>query len=140
MYNIEFTKYAQGQFDKLFQELKPLLRPELVNLVLDGERLVAFSITIPDLNPMIQTLNGRLSLWDKLRLLYAGRFGPLKKIRSMVLGVRQPYQRRRLHHAMIIHTFLYMLRHTPCEACDLSLVPESLWPWVKDLICSLLTP
>ncbi len=124
---------SQKQFDKLFGELKPLLRPRLVNLILDGDRLVAFSITIPDLNPLIQTLNGRLSFWDKLRLLYAGRFGQLKKIRALVLGVQQAYQRRRLHHAMVMHTFLYVVRNTPCEACDLSLIPENLWPYVKDL-------
>lgn len=124
---------SRQQFDKLFQELKPLLRPDLVNLVLDGDRLVAFSITIPDLNPLVQQLNGRLSLWGKLRLLYAAQFGPLKKARALVLGVHQPYQTRRLHYAMVLKTYLHILRNTPCEACDLSLIPENLRTYLKAL-------
>jgi hypothetical protein len=124
---------SQGQFDKLFQELQPLLRPELVNLVLDGDHLVAFSITIPDLNPLVRRLNGRFSLWDQLRLLYAAKFGPLKKARALVLGVHQPYQARRLHYAMVLKTYLHILRNTPCEACDLSLVPENLRSYLKAL-------
>jgi len=121
------------QFRYFIQELKPLLRPELVNLVLDGERVVAFGIAIPDINPLIQQLNGRWSLLDRLRLLYAARFGPLRQVRALVLGVRQPYQGRRLHYAIILRTYLYLARETPCEVCDLSLVPENLWPWVKTI-------
>ncbi len=124
---------SRGQFRQMFRDLKPLLRPELVNLVLDGGRLAAFSITVPDLNPLIQKLDGRLSLLGRLRLLYTGRFGPLRRVRALVLGVRQPYQRRRLHYAMIMNTYLYLVRHTPCEACDLSLIPENLRSWIKDL-------
>jgi len=124
---------SPGQFRDLLQELKPLLRLELVNLVLDGDRLVAFGIAIPDLNPLIQQLNGRLRLWGRLRLLYAAKYGPLRKVRALVLGVRQPYQRRRLHYAMILRTYLYLVRQTPCEACDLSLIPENLWPGVKSI-------
>lgn len=124
---------SRGQFDNLFHELRPLIRPELCNLVLDGDRLVAFSITVPDINPVVKELNGRLSLWGKLRLLYAARYGTLRKARSLVLGVHQPYQARRLHYAMVINTYLYILRHTPCEVCDLSLVPENLTSYLKAL-------
>ncbi len=124
---------SRRQFDDLFRELRPLIRPKLCNLVLDGDRLVAFSITVPDLNPLVQKLNGRLSLLGKLRLLYAARFGPLRKARGLVLGVHQPYQARRLHYAMVINTCLYILRHTPCEVCDLSLVPENLITYLKAL-------
>lgn len=124
---------SRRQFDNLFHELRPLIRPELCNLVLDGDRLVAFSITVPDLNPVVKELNGRLSLWGKLRLLYAARYGTLRKARSLVLGVHQPYQARRLHYAMVINTYLNILRHTPCEVCDLSLVPENLTSYLKAL-------
>ncbi len=124
---------SRSQFKHLFKELRPLIRPELCNLVLDGDRLVAFSITVPDLNPLVKELNGRLSLWGRLKLLYAARFAPLRKTRAMVLGVHQPYQTRRLHYAMVINTYLYLVRHTPCEVCDLSLIPENLISYLKAL-------
>jgi hypothetical protein len=107
-------------------DLKPILRPDLVNLILDQGRLVAFSIVVPDLNPLIQKLDGRLTLWGKLRLLYEGKYKPVRKVRALMLGVHQPYQRRGLHVAMILRTYLYLMRHTPWEMADLSLIPENL--------------
>jgi hypothetical protein len=121
------------QFKTFFHELKPLLRPELVNLMLDGDRLVAFNIAIPDINPLIKKLNGRLTWWGKLQLWYEARFRPFQKARALVLGVLQPYQNRRLHHALIIRTYVNIVKQTPCQVCDLSLIPENLGPYIKAL-------
>lgn len=124
---------SRRQFDNLFRELAPLIRPELVNLILHDDKVVAFSITIPDLNPVVKQLNGRLTPWGKLRLWYAARFAPLRKVRALVLGVHQPYQGKRLHYALVLNTYFYLARHTPCESCDLSLIPENLTSYLKAL-------
>jgi hypothetical protein len=121
------------QYKMFFHELKPLLRPELSNIILDGDKLVAFNIAIPDINPFIQKLNGRLTWWDKLGLWYEAKFQPIKKARGLVLGVLQPYQNRRLHHALIIKTYINIVKNTPCDVCDLSLIPETLGPYIKAL-------
>jgi hypothetical protein len=121
------------QFKTFFHELKPLLRPELINLILDGDRLVAFNIAIPDINPLIKKFNGRLTWWGKLQLWYAAKFQPFKKARGLVLGVLQQYQNRRLHHALIIRTYINIVKRTPCQVCDLSLIPENLGPYIKAL-------
>lgn len=121
------------QFKTFFHELKPLLRPELVNLILDGDRLVAFNVVIPDINPLIQTFDGRLTWWRQLRLWHAAKYGPIHKARGLVLGVLQPYQNRRLHHALIIRTIINIVKGTPCQSCDLSLIPENLGPYIKAL-------
>ena len=52
---------------------------DLVQMVLDGERLVGFGIVLPDLNPQVQKLDGRLNPWDKLWLLYHAKFAPVRK-------------------------------------------------------------
>jgi hypothetical protein len=104
-----------------------------VNLILDGDRLAGFGIVIPDLNPLVQKFNGRLSPWGRLRLYYAARFAPVCKVRALIVGVRQPYQRRFLHHAMVMRTYLHLVRHTPCDFCDFSLIPENLTHWLKTL-------
>ncbi len=94
---------------------------------------MAFNIAIPDINPFIKKLNGRLTWWDKLGLWYEAKFRPIKKARGLVLGVLQPYQNRRLHHALIIKTYINIVKNTPCEVCDLSLIPENLGPYIKAL-------
>ena len=77
----------------------------------------AFAISLPDLNPLIRKLNGRLTLWGKLRLLYWAKYRPVRKVRALVVGISQPYQRRSLHLAMILRTYIHLVKHTPCEFC-----------------------
>jgi hypothetical protein len=125
--------WSRGQFRLLLLELKPLLRPELVNLIMDGDRLVALTLTVPDLNPLIQKLNEQLTLWGKLRLLYAARYAPLRKVRVLVLGVSQRYQPQRLHHVLIFRTYLHAARLSTSVIADLSLIPENLRPYLKTL-------
>ncbi len=122
---------TRKQFQSFYEELKLLLRPNLVSSLLDGDDLVAFSIVLPDLNPLVKTFNGKLSFWNKLRLLYAAKYQPVKKARALVLGVRQRYQRRKLHQALILKSYVDAVRETPCEFCDLSLIPENLRHYMK---------
>jgi hypothetical protein len=124
---------TDSQYKKFFHDLKPLLRPELINLILDGDHLVGFAIAIPDINPLVKNLNGRLTWWGKLRLWYEAKFRPYKKARGLILGVLQSYQSRRLHHAMIIRIYLDIVKRSPCEVFDLSLIPENLGPYIKAL-------
>ena len=122
---------TRRQFQDLLDQIKIVLRPGLVSLALDGDRLVGFGIALPDLNPAVQKLNGRLSLWGKLRLLYEAKYKPVHKIRAMVVGISQKYQGRKLHHAMIMRSYIYAVKHTPCRDVDFSLIPENLRHWIK---------
>jgi hypothetical protein len=122
---------TRRQFDEMLEMVKPCLRPGLAYGFLDGNRLAGFNIILPDLNPLIQKLNGRLTLWGKLRLLYEAKYRTVRKVRALVLGISQPYQRRRLHHALLLRSYIYLVKHTPCDNADLSLVPANLQHWIK---------
>ncbi|MEW6386907.1 MAG: hypothetical protein AB1491_05255 [Thermodesulfobacteriota bacterium] len=124
---------SRQQFESFLKEVKPLLHPELVHMALAEDRLVGFSIAIPDLNPLVQKLRGRLSLWGKLRLLYAAKYGKLRKVRGLMIAVRAAHRSQQLHTAMILRTYVYLVRHTPCEFADFSLIPEYLPHWRRTL-------
>jgi hypothetical protein len=125
---------TRRQFDDTLEMVKPCLRPGLAFGFLDGNRLAGFSIVLPDLNPLIKQFNGRFTLWDKLRLLYGAKYQAVRKVRAMVLGISQPYQRRRLHHALILRSYIDMVKGTACEMADLSLIPANLKHWIKVLL------
>ena len=125
---------TRRQFDEILEMVKPCLRPGLSNGFLVHDRLAGFCIILPDLNPLIRKLNGRLTLWGKLRLLYEAKYRPARKVRAMVMGISQPYQRRRLHHALILRSYINLVKHTPCDFCDVSLVPANLKHWIKVLL------
>jgi hypothetical protein len=125
---------TRRQFDEMLEMVKPCLRPEIAFVLLDRDRVAGFGIALPDLNPLFKKLNGRLTLWGKLRLLYWAKYRPLHKIRAMVIGISQPYQRRRLHLALLLRAYVYLVKHTPCEMADLSLIPANLKHWIKVIL------
>lgn len=125
--------FTRKQFEDNLKELKPLFRPELVRFFLDGDELVAFMVTIPDINPTLQTFNGNLNLYQMLKVYLEGRWGSLKKLRTILMGVREGYQRRRLHDAMIISTYLDLLKYKTADCCDCSLIMEDHRYFIRSL-------
>jgi hypothetical protein len=123
--------FTRREFRHIFKQLRPILRPDMIHMVLDEGRIAAFVVNIPDLNPAVQKLNGRMTPWGMLRLLYEARYRPLKKARVLLLGVRRPYQGKLLHHALILRTYLHMVKTTSCEVCDCSLIVESLAHFIR---------
>ncbi len=125
---------TRKQFTEVFKLLKPLLRADLITMILDGDSIVAFIINIPDLNPSIQKMNGKLSILGKMKLYYEARYRPLRQIRTLLLGVKRNYQRRNLHFALILSTFLQLTRlHPQLKGCDCSLIPATLHPYIRSL-------
>lgn len=123
--------FTRREFHHIFRQLRPILKADMIHLVLDGGRIVAFVVNIPDLNPAVQKLKGRMTPWGMLRLLYEARFKALKRARVLLLGVRRPYQGKLLHHALILRTYLHMVKTTSCEVCDCSLIVESLAHFIR---------
>lgn len=124
---------TRRQFQELMDNVKPLLRPELVHFLVDGDKLVGFGIAMPELNPLVKELNGRLTLWGKLRLLYWAKFKRYRQTRAMVIGVSQPYQAKRLHNAIILQTYMDLEKKNPIEMSDYSLIPSNLRHWIRVL-------
>jgi hypothetical protein len=50
------------------------------------------------------------------------------------VGISQPYQRRYFHLALLLRAYIYLVKHTPCEMADLSLVPANLKHWIKVIL------
>lgn len=125
---------TRKQFTNVFKLLKPLLRAELITLILDGDSVAAFIINIPDLNPSIRKLNGKLSPWSLVKLYYEAKFKPVRRIRTLLLGVKRVYQRRQLHLALIMSSFLSLTKtQEKLEFVDCSLIPETLHHYIKAL-------
>ncbi len=125
---------TRKQFSNIFKQLKPLLRADLITVILDGDSIAAFIINIADINPTLQKMNGDLSILNQIKLYYDIKFKPLHKIRTLLLGVKRKYQRRNLHMALILNTYLKVTESLPkVDWCDCSLIPATLYPYIKSL-------
>ena len=127
---------TERQFGDIFTQLKPILRPELVNFIEEDGKILAFSIVAPDINHTLHKTRGNLNWFNMLRLFYDCRIAPLKAARAVIMGVEKSHQWRKLHHALILNMMITLL-HWRTEKnhlwCDCSLIPESLVKWNKTL-------
>lgn len=127
--------FTWRQFNEILDMMRPLLRPDLIRLVTDvNNELVAFIVTIPDLNPELQTMNGNINFWGYLKLFYASRFKALRRVRTVLLGVKRKCHGKSLQHALINSTYMELLKHAETmSGCDCSLIPENLTHHIKTL-------
>ncbi len=123
-----------AQFDDVFLQLRPILRPELINLIIENDELLAFNIMCPDINITLHKTGGNLNLLNSLRLIFDCRIRPLQGVRGIIMAVKKSHQWRRLHYALVLQMFVTILqKHKHIQYVDCSLIPESLVKWNKTL-------
>lgn len=90
--NWGFVPFTDAEARHAASQMKPILKPHLVQLCeIDGE-IAAFMITIPDVNDWIKDLGGRLLPLGWLKLAWRIiRFRPTR-LRVPLMGVRKKYQ------------------------------------------------
>jgi GNAT superfamily N-acetyltransferase len=85
-----FSPMSEGELDVMAQGLRHLCIPDLVvGAEIDG-RLVGLIMALPDYNPRIRQIGGRLYPWGFLRLLAGKR--KIQRIRVLAANVLPEYQ------------------------------------------------
>ncbi len=106
--NWGFVPMTPDQFVHMAREMKPLVLPDLALIAeIDGEP-VGFSLALPDLNPVLRRMKGRLLPLGFLRLLGARRRAA--SLRVLTMGVVKAHRRRGIEMLLIYHTFLNGIR------------------------------
>lgn len=125
---------TEKQFADFFTQLRPIVRPDLINFILEDGKMLAFNILVPDINITLHKTRGKLGPLEMARLFWDCRIVKPKGIRAVIMGVSKAHQWKRLHHALIIQNHITFLSHYPkIEYVDCSLIPESLTKWNKTL-------
>lgn len=90
--NWGFVPFTEAEARHAASQMKPILKPHLVQLCeIEGE-IAAFMITIPDVNDWIKDLRGKLLPLGWAKLLWRiMRFRPTR-LRVPLMGVRKKYQ------------------------------------------------
>ncbi len=108
---------THAEFEHLGSEVKPLVLDGLVLIAEADGKPVGFSLSLPDINPVLQRIGGRLLPFGALRLLWALRHGGIRSIRTLALGVLEGYRRRGITELLILETIARAQRHgiSMCE-------------------------
>ncbi|PSQ89316.1 MAG: hypothetical protein BRD45_03620 [Bacteroidetes bacterium QS_8_64_10] len=116
---------TEAEFDQLTSELKLIVDSELVFILEDEGRPVAFAISLPDINQALRHVeDGRLFPLGLPKLLAYQHFGGVHQIRMPLMGVRKEYQGQGLYAPLVLETVEEGPRRG-YPACEMSWVLDS---------------
>jgi len=106
-----------------FKKMKALMDEKLIWFAYINGEPASFTIILPDANPMLKPLNGKLDLVGKLKFLYY-RWKGVKRMRAIVMGTKQKFQNHGLESAQFIKLGEYVLPMSQYEELELSWVGD----------------
>ncbi|WP_114938303.1 GNAT family N-acetyltransferase [Mucilaginibacter endophyticus] len=106
-----------------FEKMKPLMDENLIWFAYVDDEPASFMIILPDANQMLKPLNGKLNLIGKLKFLYY-RWKGVSRMRAIVMGTKQKYQKHGLESAMFIKLKEYVLPLKRYDELELSWVGD----------------
>jgi len=86
-----FVPMSEGEFEEVGRQLRRLVDPELVLFVDYENEPAAMVVILPDLNPLLKRLNGKIGVTGIFKYLYYRR--KLHGLRAILFGIKQKYQR-----------------------------------------------
>jgi hypothetical protein len=81
-------------------------------------------VIVPDTNELIYNLNGRLNLTGKLKFLFNKMRRRNKRMRAIIMGTKEKFQKHGLESAMFIKLKEYVLPLQQYEELELSWVGD----------------
>lgn len=88
----DFQPMVPSDFNDTVQKGKAFLDEELIWFAYHNNEPIAFFVLFPDLNQILKHLDGRLNLWNMLKLYYLKRKKTMTRIRAVVAGVKPGFR------------------------------------------------
>ena len=118
-----FVPITQATIAESFKKMKPLMDEKLIWFAYIDDEPAAFVIILPDANQMLKPVNGKLDLIGKLKFLYYSWKG-VSRMRAIVMGTKQKYQKHGLESAIFIKLKEYVLPLKQYDELELSWVGD----------------
>jgi len=119
--NWGFVPMSEGEAEWMASQLRQVLVSELALFAECGGRPVGFFLGLPDLNPALRVLGGRITPWGLLRFLLARR--RVDMVRVILLGVL-PQHRRRGVEALLLQQGHEALRRLGYRGAEVGWILE----------------
>lgn len=102
--NWGFVPFTEAEFEFMQKEMRPLLVPEFVWLAEAGGEPAGFVLCLPDINVVLQKIDGRLTRFGLpiglIKLLYYK--SRIKRARLVALGVIEEYRRAGVAETLVL--------------------------------------
>lgn len=113
---------TQGVMES-FNKMKTVMDEKLIWFAYVNEEPASVIVILPDANQMIRSFNGKLGLIEKIKFLYL-RWKGVSRMRAVVMGTKQTFQKHGLESALFIKLKEYVLPLNQYEELELSWVGD----------------
>ncbi len=124
-----FTPIKKEILKESFKQMEVIMDEKLIWFAYHNGEPASFVVIIPDANQMIKGFNGKLGLIEKLKFAYR-RWKGVHRMRAVVMGTKQSYQKHGLESALFIKLGEYVLPKNQYTELELS--------WVGDFNAKML--
>lgn len=77
---------------KLFKQMQPIIDPQIIWFAYFKDEPIAMWINIPDINQYFKHFDGKLGIWQKIKLLYFKKTKKCHRFTGVAFGVVPKYQ------------------------------------------------
>ncbi|KOH45717.1 hypothetical protein NC99_14550 [Sunxiuqinia dokdonensis] len=102
------------------QDSKAVLDPEMIWFAYHDDEPIALFVMIPDINQILQKLNGKLNFINMLKFLYYKKTKVINRTRILIMGVVPKYQRSGIESAIFWHQDKLMKKKPQYTEVELS--------------------
>lgn len=118
-----FVPITHATIAESFKKMKPIMDESLIWFAYVNGEPAAFMIILPDANPMLKPLNGKLNLIGKLKFVY-NKWRGVSRMRAIVMGTKQKFQNHGIESALFITLGEYVLPLNQYTELELSWVGD----------------
>ncbi|TSD67179.1 GNAT family N-acetyltransferase [Inquilinus sp. KBS0705] len=118
-----FVPITHATILESFEKMKAIMDEKLIWFAYVDNEPASFIVILPDANQMIKPLNGKLNLWGKLTFVYR-RWRGVSRMRAVVMGTKQKYQKHGLESCLFIKLKEYVLPLKQYDELELSWVGD----------------
>ena len=101
-FKTDFEPIGTDYVRKFITDAKAILEEKFIWFAYNNGRPIAIYLMIPDVNQIFKPFNGKLNLWNKLRLLYMVKAKKMTRAKGILMGVIPEFQGKGIESAFIL--------------------------------------
>ena len=119
-----FVPFTEQRVKALFTEMKPIIREDILWFLYEGNKPIAFYLSIIDLNQIFRRVNGNMNWWGKLKFFYYLKTTKIDKVRGIIFGVVPEYQSKGVYSILIMKMFEVMKKDPYLRSTELAWIGD----------------
>lgn len=100
----EFENFMPIKYETIkesFRQMKPIVDEKIIWFAYYNDEPIAFVVALPDINPILKKVNGKLNLWGKIKFLWYKKTTTPERLRMIIMGCKKKYQNKGIESALI---------------------------------------